>query len=75
MITSISGGFIVSASLREALPGNAKKRLKVRTNMVLLHTYSKSLSVRSPVCLVNKNKVLIPIKLLVVYVVEHFDSY
>ena len=36
--------------------------------MVLLHIYCKSLSVRSPVCLVNKNKVLIPMKLLVVHI-------
>ena len=60
-------GSIVPASLREALAGNAKKILNVCTVMVLLHIYSKSLSVRSPVCPVNKNKVFIPIKLLVVY--------
>ena len=45
-----------------------EKRLNVCTVMVLLHIYSKSLSVRSPVCPVNKNQVLIPIKLLVVYI-------
>ena len=44
-----------------------KKRLNVCTLMVLLHIYSKSLSVRSPVCPVNKHKVLMPIKLLLVY--------
>ena len=44
-----------------------QKRLNVCTLMILLQIYSKSLSVRSPVCPVNKNKILIPIK-LVVYV-------
>ena len=57
------GGSIVSASLQEALIGNEKTRLNVCTVMVLLHIYSKSLSVRSPVCPVNKNKILIPTKL------------
>ena len=34
-----------SASLREALPGNAKKRSNVFTGMVLLHIYSKKVLV------------------------------
>ena len=62
---------------------NAKKRLNVCTVMVLLHIYifklllyiySKSLSVRSPVCPVNKTKVLIPIKFLVVYTYVYAHS-
>ena len=42
-----------------------KKRWNVYTMMVLLHIYtcSKSLGVRLPVCPVNKNKVLMLIKL------------
>ena len=68
MITKFQRGSIVSASLREVLAGNVKKKLNVCRVMVLLHINSISLSVRSPVCPVNKNKVLIPIKLLVVYI-------
>ena len=53
MKTSISGGFhrFVSAS-------NAKRWCNVCTVMALLQICSKKLSVRLPVCPVNKNKVL-----------------
>ena len=71
MTTSISGGSIGSASLREALAGNAK-RLNVCAMMILLHIHSKRLSVRSQVCPMNKNKVLIPIKLLVVSILYNY---
>ena len=61
MRTSISGGAIVSASVQEALVGNAKKRWNVCTLLVLLYIYSKSVGVRLPVCPVIKNKVLIKV--------------
>ena len=68
MITSISEGFHpFCKSARTACRQCQKKRMNVGTVTVLLQIYSRSLSVRSPVCPVNKNKVLIPIKLLVVY--------
>ena len=43
-----------------------KKIECLHSDVSATYLYSKSLSVRSPVCPVNKNKVLIPIKLLVV---------
>ena len=64
MTTSISGGgSIVSASLQEALAGNAKKKYwNVCTMLVMLYIYSTILGVRLPVCPVIKNKVLMLIK-------------
>ena len=53
---------IVSASLREGLAGNAKKRWNVCTVMVLLYIYNKISGVRLPICPVIKNKVLMLIK-------------
>ena len=40
-----------------------RKKWNVYTIMVLLHIYNKSLGVKLPVCPVNKNKVLMLIKL------------
>ena len=62
------GGSIISASLRGALVGNAKKRWNVCTVMVLLYIYNKMLGVGLPVCPVIKNKVLMLIKVCVVYI-------
>ena len=56
------GGSIVSASLQEALAGNAKRRWNVYTMLILLYIYSKILGVRLPVCHVIKNKILMLIK-------------
>ena len=65
MTASILGGFHrFCKSVRSARRESKKKDGNVCTVMVLLHIYSKSLGVRLPVCPVNKNKILMLIKLL-----------
>ena len=68
MIASMSEGFHHFCKSARSARRQCEKRLNVCTAVFLLHIYSNSSSVRSPVCPVNKNKVLIPIKLLVVYI-------
>ena len=61
-------GPLVSASLLEVLTGNGKQRWNVCTVMVLLYIFSKILGVsRLPVCPVIKSKVLMLIKVILVY--------
>ena len=59
---NFSGVSIVSASLREELASNTKKRWNVCTAMMLLYIYSKISGVRGPICSVIKNKVLMLIE-------------
>ena len=53
----------VSASLRDSLAGNAKKGEMFAERCFGTYRSSKSLGVKLPVCPVNENKVLTPIKL------------
>ena len=56
MALSFYGGSIVSASLREALAGNAKTNVYAVMVQLLLHIYINILDVRLPVCHVKKLK-------------------
>ena len=68
MTTSISGVFHRFCKSANSAHKQREKRWYVCTIMVLLHIYSKCLGVRLQVWHVNKNKVLMLIKLRVIYI-------